>query len=171
MRTSSEIQEFKDFRFPLITYFVLRVTQRTIRRKKMCTCVHVHIGEIQPHPSQLCCYRCWQQLPCHSACPHSGFLSTAASQKQHSKGLGAQLRHKMQHSDITIKLKCLGLAAKQIKQLYFKLIIDQYSPKIINQLKLSWPSLGTVGKGHICNRTELGVQLNSCVFSNTYKCL
>lgn len=107
--------------------------------------------------------------PALGACPHSGFLSTAASQKQHSKGLGAQLRHKMQRSDITIKLKCLGLAAKQIKQLYFKLIIDQYSPKIINQLKLSWPSLCTVGKGHICNRTELGVQLNSCVFSNTYK--
>lgn len=42
---------------------------------------------------------------------------------------------------IATKLKCLGPAAKAIRQLYFKLITDPYSPRIKPEVKLGWPSL------------------------------
>lgn len=74
MRTSSEMPEV--FRFPI--YFVLRVTQRTIRRKKICAC-----------------YQWWDSAPSlpvmllllpaahlQRYCPPSNFPSVAASQEK-----------------------------------------------------------------------------------------
>lgn len=52
-----------------------------------------------------------------------------------------------------IKLKCLGLTAKQVRQLYCKLITDQGSPRIC-----------PVGKGHKRICTKVSAQLNSCRF-------